>query len=111
MREYSLDADGAGGFVDGEVGGIGEAVEHREADVVIADGAGKGVLFNESELLLQIEVEPSAETFGAAVVIIDRLLDLPEGFGGDLEGIALHQSSFRRFLAVSQSIISSGCSW
>ena len=77
MGEDSLDADGAGGFIDREVGGIGKAVEHSKADVVEADGPGKGVLFDEGELLLQIEVEPSAEAFGAAIVIIDRLLDLP----------------------------------
>lgn len=45
LGEDGLNADGAGGFIDAEVGGVGEAVEQGEADIVIADSAGKKGFF------------------------------------------------------------------
>lgn len=109
VREDGLDGDSVGLFIDGEVSGIGKSLQQGEANIIIADGTGERIFFNRDKLVLQVKVKALAQAFAPTVIIIDSLLDFLKCFGGDLQFIASHQSSLNLFLAVSQSMSSSGC--
>lgn len=93
ISQDGLNDDGTRGILDGKVSGIGEAIQQGKTDIFISNGTGEWIFFNAGELFLQVKIKDLTEAFTAIVVIINSLLDLPEGFGSDQQLIFFCQAS------------------